>query len=125
MSYQSQSGRIERVFQAESEIRSFLVAIYTGQDEDGDVAWDAFTGLSIDRVSGLKPSQLLSDEELSYYTDIFARRGLAAPLIYYRTREINYRDEIHGLEHPNISVPVLFIQTLQDQALHPHLLRRE
>ena len=41
---------------------------------------------------------------------------------WYRTREINYNEEL-AIQDRRVTVPVLFIQALRDQALPPHLGR--
>lgn len=41
---------------------------------------------------------------------------------WYRTREINYNEEL-AIQNRRITAPVLFIQALRDQALPPHLGR--
>lgn len=42
------------------------------------------------------------------------------PVNWYRTREVNHKEELSILDR-RITVPVLFIQALRDQALPPHL----
>ena len=39
---------------------------------------------------------------------------------WYRTRKVNHEDEMAILDR-SITIPVLFIQALRDQALPPHL----
>lgn len=39
---------------------------------------------------------------------------------WYRTRKVNYEEELAILDR-KITIPVLFIQALKDQALPPHL----
>jgi pimeloyl-ACP methyl ester carboxylesterase len=39
---------------------------------------------------------------------------------WYRTRKVNYEEELAILDR-QITIPVLFIQALKDQALPPHL----
>jgi pimeloyl-ACP methyl ester carboxylesterase len=39
---------------------------------------------------------------------------------WYRTRKVNYEDELAILDR-KITIPVLFIQALKDPALPPHL----
>lgn len=39
---------------------------------------------------------------------------------WYRTRRVNYEEELAILDR-KITIPVLFIQALKDQALPPHL----
>ncbi|KAJ5832499.1 Epoxide hydrolase [Penicillium riverlandense] len=106
---QFKSGELERWFWSRDDIRSFLVAMYGGRDNQGSLAWDAYFGLMIDKVAGLKPSELLTDEEMDFYVDKFQRH-----VNYYRTREINHYDEVTSLTGPAINVPVLFIPALQD-----------
>lgn len=47
-------------------------------------------------------------------------RILTTPVNWYRTREINYKDEL-ALLNQRITAPVLFIQALRDTALPAHL----
>ena len=76
-------------------------------------------------------------QELDYYAKEFSRNGLngpctslphstspwkvlTTPVNWYRTREINYKDEL-ALLNQRITAPVLFIQALRDTALPAHL----
>ncbi|KAJ6068921.1 hypothetical protein N7499_010808 [Penicillium canescens] len=95
------SGELEKVIQSESDIRQFLLALY------GD-------GMIVVR------SKLLAEDEVEFYVREFGRSGVRGPLNWYRTRQINYRDELAILNR-KIEVPTLFIQALRDQALPPHL----
>ncbi|KAJ5620265.1 Epoxide hydrolase [Penicillium lagena] len=59
---QFKNGNLERVFRSRDGIRPFLVAMFGGRDNQGNLAWDAYSGLMIDKMAGLKPSGLLTDE---------------------------------------------------------------
>lgn len=59
---QFQSGELERSFRTRDEIRSFLVAMFAGRDDEGNLAWDAYNGLLKDRIKYLSPSRLLTDK---------------------------------------------------------------
>jgi hypothetical protein len=64
---QFQSGELERAFRSKDEIRSFLVAMFAGRDDKGNLAWDAYCGLIRDRVETLTPSRLLTERVRSNY----------------------------------------------------------
>ncbi|CAI7569189.1 unnamed protein product [Penicillium bialowiezense] len=117
---QFKSGEVEKFIRSKSEIRQFLLALYGGRTEAGEVGFDAHKGVLADKIGGLKPSRLLTEEELEYYTNEFARSGIHGPLNWYRTREVNHREELEILDR-QIQIPTLFIQALRDQALPPHL----
>jgi pimeloyl-ACP methyl ester carboxylesterase len=133
------SGELEKVIQSEDDIRQFLLALYGGRNDRGEVGFDAHHGVLVDRLGGLKRSKLLAEDEVEFYVREFGRSGVRGPRMislffsfcdvvellmvavnWYRTRQINYRDELAILDR-KIEVPTLFIQALRDQALPPHL----
>ncbi|OQD62143.1 hypothetical protein PENPOL_c013G06736 [Penicillium polonicum] len=117
---QFKSGEVEKAIRSKDEIRQFLLALYGGRTEAGEFGFDAHKGVLLDKIGQLKPSRLLSEEELEFYTNEFARHGIHGPLNWYRTRDVNYGDELAILDR-EIQIPTLFIQALRDQALPPHL----
>ncbi|KXG52731.1 uncharacterized protein PGRI_079870 [Penicillium griseofulvum] len=117
---QFKSGDLEKVIRSKDEIRQFLLALYGGRTEAGEFGFDANKGVLVDTLGKLKISRLLSEEELEFYTNEFARSGVHGPLNWYRTRDVNFEDELAILDRV-IQVPTLFIQGLRDQALPPHL----
>ncbi|KAJ5770214.1 uncharacterized protein N7511_002265 [Penicillium nucicola] len=114
------SGEVEKVVKSDDDIRQFLLALYGGRNERGDVGFDAHHGVLVDRLGGLKRSKLLSEDEIEFYVREFGRNGVQGPLNWYRTRQVNYQDELAILDR-KIEVPTLFIQALRDQALPAHL----
>ncbi|RAL14826.1 alpha/beta fold hydrolase [Aspergillus homomorphus CBS 101889] len=119
---QFRSGALERAVQSRDEIKRFLLALYGGRtdEEDGQrVAFDAEVGVLWDRVRRVGGSGLLSESELEFYAAEFERNGLRGPLNWYRTRQINYEDELAILNR-RIIAPLLFVQALKDPALPPH-----
>jgi hypothetical protein len=56
------SGDLEKVIRSKGEIKQFLSALYGGRTEKGEFGFDAEKGVLLDKVSGLKPSRLLSEE---------------------------------------------------------------
>ncbi|OQE04380.1 hypothetical protein PENVUL_c033G09213 [Penicillium vulpinum] len=117
---QFKSGEVEKVIQSKEEIRQLLLALYGGRTEAGEFGFDAHKGVLFDKIGKLKPSRLLSEEELEFYTNEYARSGIHGPLNWYRIRDMNYEDELAILDRV-IQIPTLFIQALRDQALPSHL----
>ncbi|EAW14544.1 alpha/beta fold hydrolase [Aspergillus clavatus NRRL 1] len=117
---QFKSGELEKAIQSEEDIKKFLCALYGGRTDTGEVAFDAGLGVLLENMFRVRPSRLLSEEELEYYAREFSRNGLRGPLNWYRTREINYEEEL-AILHRRITAPVLFIQALKDAALPAHL----
>ncbi|KAJ5560922.1 hypothetical protein N7535_009119 [Penicillium sp. DV-2018c] len=118
---QLKSGDLEKVIRSKEEISQFLLALYGGRTEKGAFGFDVSKGVDVDKIGALKISRLLSEEELDFYSNEFARSGVHGPLNWYRTRKVNYQDELEILDRPQIGVPTLFIQALRDQALPAHL----
>ncbi|KAL5360116.1 epoxide hydrolase [Aspergillus floccosus] len=112
-------GELEKL-RSKEEMKLFLSTLYGGRTPDGEIAFDVHDGVLVDKMARVQPSRLLSEEELEYYATEFARHGLHGPFNWYRTREVNYKDELPILDR-RITAPVLFIQALRDAALPPHL----
>lgn len=73
------SGDLEKVIRSEEEIKQLLCALYGGRTPQGEFGFDAEQGVLLDRVPRLRRSRLLSDEELEYYAQEFARNGIHGP----------------------------------------------
>ncbi|EEH35520.1 epoxide hydrolase [Paracoccidioides lutzii Pb01] len=116
------SGDLEKVIRSKSDIRQFLLSMYGGRTSTGEFGFDVFKGVLLDKFQHLQNSKVISEEELNYYVNEWARHGIHGPLNWYRTREQNYRDELGLLGRP-LDIPVLFILATQDQALRPALSR--
>ena len=122
------------------EIKRFLNAVYGGKTKEGKYAFDPRWGVDFEVVlggkdGGLERTKIMSEELLDMYANEFAchdggegeRGGIAPSLNWYRTREINHRDELHLLEQdpPRVKIecPVLFIRATKDVALVEGLSR--
>ncbi|KAJ5184245.1 Epoxide hydrolase [Penicillium capsulatum] len=114
------SGDLEKVIRSKDEIRQVLCSMYGGRTEDGQAGFEVGKGLLLDRLGKLGHPRLLSEEEMEYYSTEFARNGIHGPLNWYRIRQVNHDEELSILDR-RITVPVLFIQALRDQALPPHM----
>ncbi|KAK2794909.1 hypothetical protein FQN50_009833 [Emmonsiellopsis sp. PD_5] len=116
------SGELEKVVRSKRDIRQFLLSMYGGRTPSGEFGFDPTKGVLLDKFQDLQRSKLLSEEELNYYVDEYARTGVHGPLNWYRTREQNHKDEL-SLLGKTLDIPVLFVLATKDQALRPALSR--
>ena len=103
--------------------------MYGGRGPNGEVAFDANTGIFLENLPKLGMTKLLSAAELDYYAQEYARHGLHGPLNWYRNREVNYLDELEyffkddgqAKQGQGLEQDVLFVLATKDQALKPHM----
>ncbi|KAI1934019.1 hypothetical protein LOZ58_005931 [Ophidiomyces ophidiicola] len=114
------SGELEKKIKTKNDIRQFLIALFGGRTPEGEIGFDVTKGAFLDKVPNLRPSRLLSEEELDYYVEEYSRTGIHGPLNWYRTREQNYKEDLE-LIGQKWEVPVLFIRATKDDALRPEL----
>lgn len=126
--YQLQFGGpdLEKEIAGEEKIRQYLNAMYGGRGPNGEPSFDVTHGCHIENLPVLKPTKLLSAEELDYYAKRYTIHGMHGPTNWYRTAELNFEDEREfstRLEEGklNFEMPVLFIGGRRDAALPPAL----
>ncbi|KAJ9606676.1 hypothetical protein H2200_008684 [Cladophialophora chaetospira] len=88
-------------------------------------------GMQFENFARLAQTNLLTPRELDYYAAEFSRNGLWGPNNWYRTREVNFSDELdHFLESsdggelkpdPGIEQNILYIATKRDRILTPEM----
>ena len=122
------SGELEQAIQSRSEIKSFLNGMYGARGPNGEIAFNATKGVLLENLPKLGMTKLLSEAELEYYAQEYARHGLHGPLNWYRNREVNYVEELEYFfkdgrweERLRIEQEVLFVMATKDQALKPHM----
>lgn len=93
------------------QVRNFLKALYGGKSEQGKPCFRPESGIDLAGMEtiGVAPSldgeacsnemnsQTVTDsklQELEYYTREYMRHGLHGPLNWYRTRRINFEDDL-------------------------------
>jgi pimeloyl-ACP methyl ester carboxylesterase len=143
------SGEVEEAVKSKAEIRQFLNNLFGARTTDThEFAFDATKGLDLSKHPRMGQSKLLSEEEMNYYVDEYARHGVNGPLNWYRNREANYMNEWRDFfgngtktdakskEAMKLQMPVLFVLATKDMALQafmaakmgeriPKLTRRE
>ncbi|KAF9872621.1 hypothetical protein CkaCkLH20_09800 [Colletotrichum karsti] len=110
---------------APADIRQFLQGIYGGKGPDGELVFTTQEGVVFENIGKIGPTPLLSEEEIAYYADNFARSGLRGPTNWYRTRKLNYEEELplaekaekEGGAPVKVAPPSLFILANRDAAL--------
>ncbi|MCJ1291739.1 hypothetical protein MMC34_003284 [Xylographa carneopallida] len=116
------SGEVEKVIVSREQIRQFLNGMYGGHGPNGEILFNPKKGVIPENLPNIGPSPLLTKGEMDYYVNEYTNHGLGSTLNWYRTRELNYQEEL-TLEKSIIDVPVLFVQALNDNVLTPDLAR--
>ncbi|KAK6209645.1 hypothetical protein QIS74_11229 [Colletotrichum tabaci] len=123
---QLRGPEVEEKLTKPEDIRQFLQGIYGGRGANGELAFNTDRGVLFENIGKIGPTPLLSEEEVAYYTDNFAKSGMRGPLNWYRTRRINYDEELPLAEKTaaeggdyKVTPPSLFILASKDTALPP------
>jgi hypothetical protein len=75
----SEEGLIESYTKDRIGIRNYLNAMYFGRSTDGELAMTPAEGYDAGLAPDLERSELVSEAELEYYTEEYARKGLRGP----------------------------------------------
>ncbi|KAJ2897509.1 Bifunctional epoxide hydrolase-like protein [Zalerion maritima] len=104
-------------------IRQFLRTMFGGTTPDGEPGFNTTKGILFDKYMEVRGSPLVSTAEMDYYVDEYMRHGMVGPLNWYRTREMNFEDEIPLADagKTKIDAPALFIAASKDTALPPSM----
>ncbi|CAF9921840.1 MAG: hypothetical protein GOMPHAMPRED_002417 [Gomphillus americanus] len=117
---QLSSGEVGKHVDTYEKIKGFIKGIYGGKGPNGEMAFTIKTGVQYDNLLNIGKSPLLSDEEADFYAREYMRNGFESPLGWYKTRSINWKDELAIKEH-TLQMPTLFIAASGDAALPPSL----
>lgn len=77
----------------------------------------------IDVMQDVPRSDMITEEELQYYVDNYAKGSFHGPCNWYRTGWLHFNDE-KDLPKDTIDVPALFIQSLHDAILPPDCIEK-
>ena len=119
------SPESEKVLSTPTNIERFLKSLFRVKG-DMSVNWN----------TGKNPMDAMGDPSLGrlwenkvvweYYLRSFQSKGsLRGPLTYYKTRGLNYRDELEIVDTGKIQCPALFVGAKEDQALPPQTWERQ
>ncbi|EME84058.1 uncharacterized protein MYCFIDRAFT_202874 [Pseudocercospora fijiensis CIRAD86] len=113
----------------ERRMRKFLLGMYGGKVGSGKRFMSGEKGIDLsileDEGEEVGMSPLLNEEELEYYVKEFLKNGINGPCNWYRTRKINFEDEL-GLEPERkkaVKQPTLYILATKDAILTREMSR--
>lgn len=117
---------VEREINSQEKVRQFLNGMFGGRGKNGEVVFSTEKGVLFENLAGLGPSPLLSKEEVDHYAERYMlQKGpgpMKGPLNWYRTRKINYEEELElAKTFKRIDPPALFIAATKDMALPPSM----
>ncbi|KAK1983667.1 Alpha/Beta hydrolase protein [Colletotrichum cereale] len=111
-----------------TRVRQVLNTLYGARLSGGASAFNSSgDGLALNRLDGVtKDTSLLTKQELDFYVDNYAANPFNRTLNWYRTGELNWKDELSLLPNDapfaaKYAQPALYIGGLQDTALPPVL----
>lgn len=116
---------VEESVQGQEKVKEYLNAMFGGQGPNKEVGFVPERGVLFENFPKLGRTRLLDEEELNYYAECFARNGIGPPLNWYRTRELNFRDEMElaMVKDLKIKAPTLFISAKNDTAIPPSMAK--
>ncbi|RBR16685.1 uncharacterized protein FIESC28_06838 [Fusarium coffeatum] len=117
---------VQSRLQGEEGVRQFLNALYGGRTPEGELGFSSKDGILFDNLSKLGPSPLASKDEIDYYVKEYCSHPapeLRGPLNYYRTQELNYRDDLEIAKKGGhkFQMPAMMITASDDSALPPSM----
>lgn len=117
---------VESAIQSPAQVKQFLSAVYGARGANGETGFTTLEGVQIANLPLLKHTPLLSEDELDYYARQYSQhadRPLHGPLNWYRTRELNFKDEevLAARGEHKMEVPCLFVLATKDGALPPSM----
>lgn len=124
------SPEAERIVDASpARLRGFLNAIYGGVVKGGQhkFAFSTQTGVVESALdAGVGPASLLSPDLVDYYVQEYSRHGLHGPTNWYRTRRVNFEDELprfvgDGVKEWRCRCPAMVVMAEKDITLPPAL----
>jgi soluble epoxide hydrolase / lipid-phosphate phosphatase len=113
------SPQAEKDLSSPEAIETFLKGMFRVKG-DAPVKWNSPKD-ALAKMGNPSMGKLWKDKSVwEYYLRTFQKAGsLRGPLNYYKTRELNYKDELDLIDRAQIKCPVVFIGALGDVALPP------
>ncbi|CAG8971843.1 hypothetical protein HYALB_00001954 [Hymenoscyphus albidus] len=122
--YQIQFSRpeLEAKIVGAEKIRQFLSGLYGGRTPEGEVLMGVERGFYLEKMEKVGESPLLTKGEMDFYVERFLNNGMHGPTNWYRTGEINFKEDQALNFDPEtfkFKMPFLFIGGTRDVALPP------
>lgn len=126
-SYQAQLAgpEVEREIGSNPDkIRGLLKGMYGAKGPNEERVFSVEKGVALENIDKMGTCPLLNDEEIEYYVKQYSRTGMRGPLNWYRTRKVNFEEELALLKdgkRPRIATPALVVLAKGDAALPPSM----
>ncbi|KAK8212116.1 epoxide hydrolase-like protein [Phyllosticta capitalensis] len=108
------------VLTTKEELRNFMKFVSGGRGPNGEYGFHPLKGIILENLPKLERGPFMTEKELDFYAEQYSKNGLNGPLSWYRTRKVNYEEEL-ALTNPNIDAHILFIATAKDAVLKPEM----
>lgn len=116
---------VEREIGSDLEkIRAMLSGLYGSKGPNGELVFTVDKGVHFENLDKMGKCPLLNEEELDFYVKQYSRNGIRGPLNWYRTRKINYEEELALLkdgQQPKVTPPAMVVLAKGDVALPPRM----
>ncbi|KAI1639381.1 epoxide hydrolase [Biscogniauxia mediterranea] len=106
------------------KVLNFLNGIYGGRTPEGELIFAPEHGIYPERLSSVGPSPFVDPEMIAHYAKEFSRNGFRGPCNWYRTRELNGKDELPiAADYADFKfkVPAMIVMADLDSVLTPQL----
>jgi pimeloyl-ACP methyl ester carboxylesterase len=112
---------VEARIKGRDSTRQFVNGIYGGSGPNRERIMDVSKGILFENLPKVGRSPLFTPEEEEYYVSEYERTGLRGPLNWYRTRKVNYEEELELVQKDRVRItqPSLFVLATRDAALPP------
>ncbi|KAF1977964.1 alpha/beta-hydrolase [Bimuria novae-zelandiae CBS 107.79] len=120
---QWRDAAMDRNFMTKDQIRTFFNVMFGAVTPEGQPAISLSEGIPYDAIPRLGNQIFLSPSDFDLYVDKYTPEGVATGLNWYRTRRMNYEDELPlAVKGPfKFKTPHLFLPSLQDHFILPEM----
>ncbi|KAB2578963.1 Alpha/beta hydrolase fold-1 [Lasiodiplodia theobromae] len=115
------SGKPEEGVKTKEDFKKLLVFITGGKGPNDELLFNPYDGIILENLGKVPRGPWMTEEELDYYAEQYARNGLHGPCNWYRTRKVNYEEELNLPGDGTIKQPILYIATNKDTVLKPEM----
>ncbi|CAH0018218.1 unnamed protein product [Clonostachys rhizophaga] len=107
---------IDRNFTTPSQIRMMFNTVFGGTTPEGAYGYSVSEGFLYDVMPLLQPNPLVNSSDMDLYVNSIARHGVRGGFNWYRTRRMDWEDELPLAEEGTFRfrMPSLFIPALRD-----------
>ena len=93
------SGEVENHVKTKEQIKQFLNGLYGGRSVNGEIGFDVRSGPIYKNLPKLEQSPLVTKGMLEFYADQYERNGMHGGLNWYRTRDVNFEEELELVKY--------------------------